>query len=364
MKTSSLSKIMPPDCPRLMDPILPDAFQRILEKTREQRIPFSAHWELTYRCNLACVHCYATDRHRPGELTPAESLRVLDELARAGCLFLCLTGGEIFCRADLIPLLRAAKSSGFALRLLTNGTLLTPELADALAEIQPLAVEISLYAMDPVVHEAITTVAGSHGRTLAALRLCRERGLNTAVKTVLLTSNAAEYSALRAFAGEIGARFVYDLLLAPSDQGEAVMDRHGLSEDDLVRFFRAHGRPPPAEAAVRPDPAEPVCGQAASTVAISPSGDVFPCLAIRRPMGNLRDRPFRDIWLGSGLVSYADIRYLNLKECDACPVFDGCIRCPGLAWAETGNLTGCSRAARRVARAHRRAWGGDREIGS
>lgn len=354
------------DCPRLDEPVWQDAYQSLLERTRQRRIPLSAHWELTYRCNMDCVHCYATDRTRPGELTPSESLRVLDELVEAECLFLCLTGGEIFCRSDLIPFLRAARARGFALRLLTNGTLLTPAAADALADIQPLSVEISLYAMDPGLHDAVTTVPGSHDRTLAALHMCRERGLNLAVKTVLMKSNVSEYEAICAFARDLGARLVFDLVLAPSDQGMDVMDRQGLSEDDLVLFFREHGRPPPLASGpgVRPDPAEPVCGQAANTVAISPSGDVFPCLAIRRSMGNLRDKPFRDIWIGSELVSWAGLRYTHLTTCRVCPVFNGCIRCPGLAWAESGDVTGCSRAARRVARAIRRAWGGNREMES
>ncbi len=350
------------ECGRLLGATDMDAFQRILENARVQRIPLSAHFELTYRCNLDCAHCYATQRRQPGELTARESIRVLDELACAGCLFLCLTGGEIFCRSDLIPFLRAAKERSFALRLLTNGTLLTPSLADELADVCPLAVEISLYAMDPAIHDSITTVPGSHALTLAAINLCLERGLNVAIKTVLLKANVMEFPALRAFASENGTRFVHDLLLAPSDDGADIMRESGLSEDELAGFFQSYGAVPPATnfQALRPLPDDPLCGQAASTVAVGPSGDVFPCLAIRRPMGNLKTTPFREIWNASGLVSCANMRYSDLKECGKCAFFDYCIRCPGLAWAQSGDIAGCSGAACRIARAQKRAWGGER----
>ena len=292
------------------------------------------------------------------ELNHQESLRILDELKDAGCLFLCLTGGDIFCRKDLIPLLQAAVARGFALRLLTNGTMLTEALADALAEIRPLSIEISLYAIDPGIHDAITTVPGSHKRTMAAIDMCLSRRLNVAIKTVLLQLNANEFPALRAFSEKNGTRFVHDLLLAPSDCGANIMNLFGLQKKELIDFFRKYGQPPTKKhaPAQRPAPDEALCGQAANTLAISPTGDVFPCLAIRKPMGNLREQTLQEIWTSSELVSCAARRYIDLQKCGACGVFDACIRCPGLAWAECGDMTECSAAAHKVAHAFDCAW--------
>lgn len=331
-----------------------NAYQALLEKTYERRIPFSAHWELTYRCNLSCVHCYATDRQRKGELSTAEILRVLDQLAEANCLFLCFTGGEIFCRNDLLDVLRAAKSRGFAFRLLTNGALLTPKLADTLVELTPLSVEFSLYALNPAIHERITTVKGSHGKTMAAIRLCRERGLNTVVKSVLLKSNLGEFATLSGFAKELGARFVFDFLLAPSDDGARPMAIHGLSEDELCGFFLRQGRLEGYRGAV-PARSEPVCGQGGNTLAITPFGDVLPCLAIRKSVGNLRDRTFREIWHNSALEQIRCIRYAHLHECGECLVAGFCVRCSGMALAECGNILGRSESACLTAHAMKRA---------
>lgn len=342
-----------------------DPYQRILEKTYEQRIPFNAHWELTYRCNLACVHCYATDRKRAGELTTREAENILDQLAEARCLFLCFTGGEIFCRRDLMYLLRAAKGRGFALRLLTNGSLLTAKEADELAEIVPLSVEFSLYAMNPAIHDQITGVTGSHEKTFEAIRLCRERGLNTAVKTILLKYNLAEYPALAAFAKETGARFVFDYLLAPADNGERPMARHGLSENEIFDFIMSRHSPDvsrhspdhavQAGSGTKPAMADPICGQGCNTFAITPFGDVLPCLAIRQSAGNLRERKFKEIWADSALDKIKNARYASLKECAACSLFEYCPRCSGVALAECGSVFGRSESACMAARAIKRA---------
>jgi radical SAM protein with 4Fe4S-binding SPASM domain len=341
-----------------------DPYQRIMKKTHEQRIPFSAHFELTYRCNLSCIHCYATDRKRQGELATREVEHILDQLAGAGCLFLCFTGGEIFCRTDLIQLLRAAKARGFALRLLTNGSLLTAQLADQLAEIVPLSIDISLYAMSPAIHDRITGVKGSHARTMAAIRLCRERGLNTAVKSVLLKYNLAEHRALSVFAQATGARFVFDYLLAPADNGVRIMNQHGLSENEIYEFVLGLGAQKASRAtpgampkhggrptAMQPKPSDPICGEGCNTVAITPFGDVLPCLAIRQSVGNLRERKFQEIWTGPALDKIRNARYAMLKECQGCNLIQHCTRCSGIALAECGNIMGRSESACMAARA-------------
>lgn len=345
-----------------------DPYQRILEKTHEERIPFTAHWELTYRCNLACLHCYATDRKREGELSASEAETILDQLAEANCLFLCFTGGEILCRTDLIEILRAARSRGFAIRLLTNGSLLTAKLADEIAGIAPLSVEISLYAMTPGLHDRITGVKGSHAKTMAAIRLCLERGMNVAVKSILLKYNVAEYKALADFAREANARFVFDYMLSPADNGERLMEKHGLSENELYEFFMAQlprparGKPiePSRSAfqtrgATKPELSDPVCGEGCNTFAITPFGDVLPCLAIRQSVGNLRERPFKEIWRNPALDKIRNARYHDLKECRDCSLLAFCQRCSGVALAECGTLFGRSESACAAARALKRA---------
>jgi len=331
-----------------------NVYRRILQKTFDRKIPFSVHWELTYRCNLSCVHCYATNRGLNNELTLPEIEKGLEQLAGMGCLFATFTGGEIFCRKDLIPILESAGKLGFALNLFTNGTLMTPRLADMLAKIEPLSVEISLYSMDPTIHDRITGRKGSHRRTLSAIRMCRARDMNTVIKCILLKYNAGEYAKLRDFAVKAGARFVFDYALAPADNGSRLMPRHGLSETEIFDFIMAN-----AGADVRlpdrPDMNSPLCGAGSNALCINPAGDVFPCLAVRQSVGNIRKEPLGSIWSSLLLDKMRNSRYCNLVECRQCDSLPYCLRCSGVALSECGNVLGKSDSACAVARATRRA---------
>lgn len=90
------------------------------KKTRKKSIPFRATIELTYRCNLKCVHCYITEDKFKKELSLNEICSILDQLADLGCLHLSITGGEIFIREDIFEILTYAKKKGFKFPLLTK----------------------------------------------------------------------------------------------------------------------------------------------------------------------------------------------------------------------------------------------------
>jgi len=149
------------------------------------------------------------------------------------CLFLSLTGGEIFLRNDLMTILGMANESNFAVSLFSNGTLITPAVADKLERTPPLCLHISLYSINSVIHDRITGTIGSQAKTLSAIKLCRERGFNVAIKTPIMKYNIGEVKALEAFALEMESSFVFDFVLAPADNGTMPMKQHGLSEKEI-----------------------------------------------------------------------------------------------------------------------------------
>jgi len=148
----------------------PDRYEAIVRKTLDKCIPFKVDWEITYRCNLRCAHCYQTGTSGDKasgdkELTTEEIYSALDELADLACLYLTLTGGEILLRDDFFDIAKYARKKEFAIRLFTNGTLIDEKIADKIKILSPLSVEISLYGMDRLVHEDITKIPGSHEKT-------------------------------------------------------------------------------------------------------------------------------------------------------------------------------------------------------
>jgi MoaA/NifB/PqqE/SkfB family radical SAM enzyme len=272
-------------------------YQRILEKTYERRIPFTAHLEVTHRCNLRCLHCYLEAGAGDNELRLDEWETVLSALAQDGTLFLVVTGGEPMLREDIFDILAAAQRLGFAVRLLTNGTLIDSPAAEKLARCNLLGVDISLYAMDAGVHDAITRVPGSHACTLQAVRLCREQGMRVAVKTPLMKLNIGEFDDLSAFAEQVGASFVFDYYLIPGADGRDLMSTLGLSKEQIRDFIGAQVDHDAVSASPEaPRPHDPVCGAGANAVCISADGAVLPCLGYRVTMGNVRRQALKDIW--------------------------------------------------------------------
>ena len=104
---------------------------------REQKIPSRVMFELTYRCNFRCLHCYLSPDKKK-ELNTKEVFLVLDQLKDAGTFHIGFTGGEPFLRRDLFQILDHAKKCGFRISLLTNGFLINRDNAKKLIESQGL----------------------------------------------------------------------------------------------------------------------------------------------------------------------------------------------------------------------------------
>lgn len=329
-----------------------DYYQRLMKKTMDEEIPFSVVWELTDKCNLRCAHCYVVPDYKREELSLSEIKTILDQLARAGCLYLIFTGGEIFTRDDFFDISRYARRKGFGLRLLTNGTLLTAETADELKDIQPLSVEISLYGLSPSVHEAITRVPGSYSKTIRAFKLLKERKIKAVIKSPLMRKNIGEFDRLKRFAEEAGSGFVFDFNISARDNGCTTPHKFRLSDSNLRQFFSqkvelSRGR----RAEIKDD--TPTCNAGLNMAFISPYGEVHPCLAIRERCGDLRKERFSQIWEKSQVLSETrSIRFSDLSECLDCRLLRYCDRCQGTALLEDGDILSPSKAACRIAEIH------------
>src|SRR6266852_2955409 len=206
---------------------------RLISRTVRKHRPLSVHFDLTYRCNERCVHCYL-DHHDHGELTTAECLKVLDDLASSGTLFLTFSGGEIFLRPDLYEILAAARRLHFDISLKTNALLVTPERAGRLRELGVRRVQISVYSDIPAVHDAITKVPGSLQRTLAAIPILLEHGLQVKLACPLMQENLMAYRGVMALAEKLGIPYILDLTITPMMDGSGGPLAHRASVSSLL----------------------------------------------------------------------------------------------------------------------------------
>ncbi|MBF0623228.1 MAG: radical SAM protein [Magnetococcales bacterium] len=167
-------------------------------------------WNVTRRCNLDCLHCYSasSDRQYGGELTTAESLALLDDLKACRVPSLILSGGEPLLRPDLLDLAGKAKSLGLHLGLSSNGTLLSPALAEGVARAGFDYVGISLDGMEAN-HDRIRGRAGAFRQALTGLRACRDHGVKVGLRFTLTGQTVADLEPLLALATAEGVDRIY-----------------------------------------------------------------------------------------------------------------------------------------------------------
>ena len=194
------------------------------EKIGNLRLPLSGSIEVTRRCNLQCAHCFlnlpAADRSaREHELSLGEWRDIIDQIVAEGCLWLLLTGGEPLLRPDFLDLYTYAKQKGLFITLFTNGTLITPAIADHLARWRPFAVEITVYGRTEETYEAVTGVPGSYERCVQAIHLLRDRKINLTLKTMVTRLNRHELAGMKDWATGLGLTFRYDAVLSPRIDG-------------------------------------------------------------------------------------------------------------------------------------------------
>lgn len=344
--------------------------QLIGAKAERQRIPLNMHLELTYRCNEQCVHCYCVVEHgqeaaaRRRELGTAEWTGLLDELAALGGLYVTFSGGEVFVRPDFFDIVEHARARGFVYRIYTNGIGLTEARVRRLAELDPLTVELSIFSADPAVHDAITRVPGSFTRLLRGVRQLKDAGLRVYLKTVVMKPNVHGLAEVRQLGRDLGVfTHVFTCEVSPRIDGDPHRpSAYQLDEDELYAYlahetWRKQLVPVPDGNPEDVAQQRQSCGPGVNGGCIDPYGNLFPCIAFRVPLGNVRERPFREVWYAPppairdlmAIQTYAD-----LPECRSCELNGFCNRCHGDNMLERGgDWKSCHRRARMVASAER-----------
>jgi radical SAM protein with 4Fe4S-binding SPASM domain len=308
-----------------------------VERARAASAPLHVLLELTYRCNVRCVHCYLAGREE--EMSLAEWTSALDALAAEGCLIVTLSGGEVLLRRDFFDIAGAAKARGFAMRIFTNGTLVDARASDRLAELSPIVVEMSLLGGTAETHDGITLKKGSFARTIRAAELLGERGVRVKLKTTLMRGNVAEARRMEEVAARLGVQHQVSLVLMPKRDGDPSPVALRADDRALRRYVQRRERDLPEAPVPLAVGDDGLCSAGRSACSISPSGDVYPCVLLPMKAGNVRERPFGEIWRDS--PSLREMRALVQQHKIGCHGCDdeGHFFCPALNMLQTGDPT-------------------------
>lgn len=319
-----------------------------LRRQTTQSLFLRASLELTERCNLRCVHCYINrpagdDCSRQRELSLTEWQSILNQVAEAGVLWLLVTGGEPLLRPDFAEFYRYAKRLGFHITLFTNGTLLTPDLADLFAKYPPWEVEITLYGATAETYERITGVPGSYSRCRQAIELLLERHVALNLKTMALTLNVDEIQAMQQLAGLWGVNFRYDPVIHSRFDGDHRPVSYRLTPEQIVALEREdplrlqQWQDLCAKSYVRSNQAYLfTCGAGLSTFHIDPYGRLYPCLMARWLGYDLRTGSLAEA-VCQFLPTVRNMLLTHDRTCWECDLRVICETCPAWARQETGD---------------------------
>ncbi|UUY52476.1 mycofactocin radical SAM maturase (plasmid) [Streptomyces yangpuensis] len=300
--------------------------------------PICLTWELTYACNLSCVHCLSSSGRRdPRELTTDECKAVIDELQRMQVFYVNIGGGEPTVRPDFWELLDYATTHQVGVKFSTNGVRLTSERARMLAASDYVDVQISLDGATAEVNDAVRG-PGSYATALTAMRNLADAGMRDFKLSVVVTrQNAGQLDAFKEIADAHGAQLRLTRL-RPAGRGADVWDElhpTAAQQRELYAWLLAHG-----ETVLTGDsffhlnalgttalPGLNLCGAGRVVCLIDPVGDVYACpFAIHDEFlaGNVREEGgFARVWRESEL--FASLRAPQSGgACASCSAYDAC----------------------------------------
>jgi radical SAM protein with 4Fe4S-binding SPASM domain len=333
--------------------------------------PYVVSWNLTYRCNLACEHCYLDAGGTPlvdtenfadrSELGTEECFRVIDEIAAFApeCVTI-LTGGEPLLRRDILEIVRRASDRGLWVVVGTNGVRITENLAQRLAEAGARGLSLSLDALDAECHDRFRKVRGAWRNTVEGADILNRTGLPFIVQTTAGAHNLGELEAIADFAHARLAAKVWNLyFLVPTGRGQFVSDITPAQYDDvlasLYRIQRKYDRRMLVNAKCAPHYIKTVlqndgaqirtysggaggCPAGTHYMGIRPNGDVTPCPYLPVFAGTLRTAKLAELWTTSDLFTDIRRRASLGGRCGACEMNTQCGGCRARAYGMTGDL--------------------------
>jgi mycofactocin radical SAM maturase len=299
--------------------------------------PICLTWELTYACNLACVHCLSSSGRRdPRELTTAECQAVIDTLQRMQVFYVNIGGGEPTVRPDFWALVDYATAHQVGVKFSTNGIKLDAAAARRLVASDYIDVQISLDGATAEVNDAVRGLGSYQTATRAMANLAAAGFRGFKVSVVVTRHNVSQLDAFKRLADDHGAQLRLTRL-RPSGRGvDAWPELHPTAgqQRELYEWLAAHGEQVLTGDSFfhlspfgKPLPGLNMCGAGRVVCLIDPVGDVYACpFAIHENFlaGNVRQSGgFETVWRESPL--FADLREPQTGgACRSCGSFDSC----------------------------------------
>jgi len=321
-------------------------------------------WELTRSCNLDCQHCRAASGRGSyeGELSTEEALAFVEDLSSWSKPVLILTGGEPLLREDVFQIARNASERGMRVVMATNGTLITQGVVSEIKRSGIRRVSVSIDGTSSSSHDAFRGVEGAFEKALEGIKRLRQGGVEVQINTTVTKRNVGELEDLLRLALEVGAVAHHIFLLVPTGRGKELEGEEISPEgyERVLEWFYERSQEVPLElkATCAPQYYRIVlqkggkvgrrekgglhaltrgCLGGVSFCFLSHKGEVQPCGYLEVICGDIRERPFKEIWESSEVFLKLRDPQNYTGKCGLCEYRVVCGGCRARAYAATGD---------------------------
>lgn len=310
--------------------------------------------ELTYRCQAQCIHCYNpgatrndSERSARGdieELSFDDYKRIIDDLCANGLVAVTISGGDPFMHPYVWQIIDYLYQNDIATSIYTNGIGLAGK-EQRLADYFPYVVQCSIYSGDCEVHDKITRIRGSWQRTIDVIDSLHNLGVPTDVSCPLMQTNLKSYFSVKPFVKKYGSTRAFDLMLTDSLDGDRCVSKHlrltpeqlevVLLDDDVIQHITLDNVDD--KDFDRSSLERTPCGACNNSFCINPNGDVTPCVAFHKVLGNVRSQSVSEIAKSNPFVRHWQQTTANdYGECYTHEYCDYCNFCPGNNYNDRG----------------------------
>lgn len=315
----------------------------LLKHDREHPRLSSLQFELSTRCNERCIHCYIPNykKNTGLDLSFERFKYVLDQFVEMGGFEVILSGGEALLNKEIHRMLTYSRENDLQINILSNLIALKDEDVSLLKEINPSLIQVSLYSMDPYIHDEITTVKGSFEKTKTSIEKLHAANIPLQISCPLMKANKDGYDAVMKYAQSLRVKCQTDyIMMAQTDLNVGNLSNRLTIEEtekvirDILKFDVDYKEKTLAlEALSNLSEKEycemPYCGVGINQICVTVNGDLFPCPGWQdMVVGNVYKNSLKDIWNNSiELKKIRNVRRGDFPKCIKCEAKDYCNMC-------------------------------------
>ncbi len=324
-------------------------------------------WEMTRSCNLNCVHCRAAAERGPypGELDTEKGFQILDQIAQVAQPIVILTGGEPLLREDVFTLAQHGTLLGLRMVMATNGTLVTPQIAEKMKSSGIKRVSVSIDGANAEEHDQFRKVSGAFDASLQSIEWLKKAGIEFQINTTVTRHNVHRVRDILDLAVHLGAVAHHIFLLVPTGRAKDLVNQEidALEYEKLLHWFydmrdqvplhlkatcaphyyrilrqKAHARGEKVSFDTYGlDAVTRGCLGGTSFCFISHDGIVQPCGYLELNCGDLKTSSFGEVWRDSHIFKrLRDFSGYDGK-CGRCEYAKFCGGCRARAYEATGD---------------------------